>query len=96
MISAKEVERIGLVSKLSPEGKSLEEAIRVAKVIARGPQHAIRHSKRALNIWLQQNGSSAFDVSCALEFLDFQHRDVTEGIASLQQKRSPVFLSSKL
>jgi len=96
MLPAKEAERLGMVSKLVPEGESLAEALRVAEALARGPQHALRHTKRALNVWLRQNGVPAFETSCALEMLDFQHRDVDEGLAALQKKRPPVFPSSKL
>merc|ERR1712232_1150493 len=96
MVSATEAERIGMVSKLVPKGESLKEAMRIAEGIARGPQHAIRHSKRSLNVWLKQNGLPAFETSCALEMLDFQHRDVDEGLAAIKAKRTPEYPSSKL
>ena len=96
MITGAEAERIGLVSKCVPHDQCLSEAMRVAEGVARGPQHAIRHSKRALNIWLRQNGIPAFEASCALEMLDFQHPDVDEGLQALKAKRAPSFPSSKL
>lgn len=96
MIGAKEAERIGLVSKLMPKGNALEEALRVARVLASGPQHALRYTKRSLNIWLQQSGLPAFEASCALEMLGFQHRDVDEGLLALKAKREPSFPSANL
>ena len=50
MVDAPEAERIGLLSKVVPEGQSMPEAMRVAEALARGPQHALRHTKRSLNV----------------------------------------------
>jgi len=38
----------------------------------------------------------AFEASCALEMLGFQHVDVDEGLNALSEKRTPVYPSSKL
>ena len=83
------------ISKLVPEGQSVTEALRVAASIASGPQHALRHTKRALNVWLQQNAVPAFEVSAALEMLDFQHADVDEGLRALKSKSKPEYPSAK-
>lgn len=94
MIDAKEAERIGLVSKMVPKGESVAEAMRVARGLARGPQHAIKHTKRAFNVWLNQSGGPAFDVSSALEMLDFQHGDAAAGLAALRRKGAPEYPSA--
>merc|ERR1719478_489088 len=88
IIGAKEAERIGLVSKLVPEGKAEEEAMRIGRELAAGPQHALKHTKRSLNTWLNQSGVPAFDFSCALEMLDFQHPDNSEAAKAFSQKRA--------
>ena len=59
-----------------------------------GPQHAIKFSKRSLNVWLKQNGGGAFDLSCALEMLTFTGADPVEGKASIVEKREPNFPSA--
>jgi enoyl-CoA hydratase len=57
------------------------------------PVTAVRWTKFALNNWLRRAGPS-FDASLALEFLGFNGPDVREGIASLREKRPPVFSKS--
>jgi enoyl-CoA hydratase len=90
MVTGAEAERIGLVSKALPGEQVLEESLRVAHVLATGPQLAIRLTKRALNGWLRAAGP-IFDQSAAYEMLTFMGEDVKEGAAALVEKRPPVF-----
>src|SRR5438270_4750683 len=55
-IDGREAERIGLVSRCVPADKVMETALGVAEALAGGSQHAIRYTKRALNMWLRQSG----------------------------------------
>ena len=52
-IDGKEAERIGLVSLCVPADKLMDKAMEVAQKLARGPQQALRLTKRSLNNWLQ-------------------------------------------
>jgi enoyl-CoA hydratase len=90
LVSGTEAERIGLVSKALPAGEVLPEALRVARVLATGPQMAVRLSKRALNNWLRSAGP-IFDQSAAYEMLTFMGNDVREGAAALRERRPPRF-----
>eukprot|EP00933_Yihiella_yeosuensis_P041009 TRINITY_DN35440_c0_g1_i1.p1 TRINITY_DN35440_c0_g1~~TRINITY_DN35440_c0_g1_i1.p1 ORF type:complete len:281 (-),score=49.86 TRINITY_DN35440_c0_g1_i1:501-1343(-) len=92
-VSAREAERIGLVSKCVPADELMQEAMDIARSISNGPQYALKFTKRSLNAWLTQNGSNAFDLSCALEMLNFGGADVREGKAALEEKRRPSFPS---
>ena len=56
----------------------------------RGPQQAVRFTKRSLNNWLRVAGP-AFDASLALEMMGFFSADLSEGVAALQEKRQPSF-----
>jgi enoyl-CoA hydratase len=85
-----EAERIGLVSLCVPEDELEERALTIATRLAEGAQHAIRHTKLALNNWLRLAGP-AFDASLALEFLDMSGPDVREGVAAVREKRKPGF-----
>jgi len=96
ILDGTEADRIGLISKLVPQGEDLKEAMRVGKELAMGPKHALKHTKRALNTWLNQSGLPSFDFSCALEMLDFQHPDAREGAVAFGEKRAAQFPSSKL
>ncbi|HXY99310.1 MAG TPA: enoyl-CoA hydratase/isomerase family protein [Stellaceae bacterium] len=89
-LSGEEAERIGLVSKTCEDGKAYETALAIAVRLAAGAPAAVRWTKYALNNWLRLAGPS-FDTSLALEFLGFTGPEVTEGVASLREKRAPKF-----
>jgi enoyl-CoA hydratase len=89
-IDGKEAERIGLVSLCVPADKLMDKAMEVARKLARGPQQAVRFTKRSLNNWLRVAGP-AFDASLALEMMGFFSADLTEGVSALQEKRQPSF-----
>jgi enoyl-CoA hydratase len=93
-IDGREAERIGLVSLCVPPDQLLEKATAVARQLGRGPQLAIRWTKRSLNNWLRVAGP-AFDTSLALEMMGFLGDDVKEGIAALKERRDPIFPSTK-
>jgi enoyl-CoA hydratase len=93
MVTGAEAERIGLVSKSLPREEVLDEALRIADVLATGSQHAVRWTKKALNSWLRLAGP-IFDASAAYEMLTFMGDDVREGTAALMEKRPPRFPSA--
>lgn len=93
MLTGEEAERIGLVSKALPREEVLDEALRVANVMATGAQQAIRLTKRTLNSWVRQ-AAPIFDQSAAYEMLTFMSPDVVEGYTALREKREPVFPSA--
>ena len=92
-IDGKEAERIGLVSMSVPADQVMAKAFDVADRLARGSQHSIRWTKRALNNWLRQAGP-IFDQSLALEMLSFTYPDVREGAKAIREKRTPAFPSA--
>lgn len=89
-VSGEEAERIGLVSLAVDESELRAKALEVATKLANGSQTAIRWTKYALNNWLRMAGPS-FDASLALEMMGFTGPDVSEGIASLRERRQPNF-----
>lgn len=93
MVTGTEAERIGLVSAVVPRAQVLDEALRVAHVLATGSQPAIRWTKKVLNNWLRAAGPM-FDQSAAYEMLGFMGPDVVEGLAALAEKRPPRFPSA--
>lgn len=94
MITGAEAERIGMVAKALPREQVLDEALRVADVLATGAQQAIRLTKRSLNNWLRSAGPT-FDQSAAYEMLTFLGPDVVEGYTALREKRPPRFPSAQ-
>jgi enoyl-CoA hydratase len=89
-IDGREAERIGLVSLCVPPEQLMDKAMETARKLARGPQQAIRFTKRALNNWVRTFGP-AFDASLALEMLNFLGPDLAEGVRALKEKRAPKF-----
>jgi enoyl-CoA hydratase len=93
MITGAEAERAGMVAKALPRDQVLDEALRVADLLATGSQPAIRLTKRALNSWLRTAGPT-FEQSAAYEMLTFMGPDVVEGYTALREKRPPRFPSA--
>jgi enoyl-CoA hydratase len=89
-LTGEEAERIGLVSRCVDDDQVLTEARRVAGVLARGAQSALRNTKWALNNWYRAMGPT-FDASLGLEFLGFGGPDAAEGLAAIRERRTPDF-----
>ena len=89
-IDGKEAERIGLVSRAVPADQLMDEAMRIANMLAAGPQYAISWTKRSLNHWVRQ-AIPIFESSLAYEMLNFFSDDVEEGAKALIEKREPKF-----
>ena len=93
-IDGREAERIGLVSRcVDAADEVLPTALDVADKLARGPQYALRWTKRSLNNWLRV-AAPIFDASLAFEMLNFFDADVVEGARAIHEKRPPQFPSA--
>ena len=91
IISASEAAEIGLVNRVAPAGKTIDEARAMAETIAaRGP-FAVREAKQALDL----AGDMSLDDGLAHE-LDaservFSSQDMLEGAQAFFEKREPRF-----
>ncbi|MBV1880437.1 MAG: enoyl-CoA hydratase/isomerase family protein [Pseudomonadales bacterium] len=94
-IDGKEADRVGLVSMSLPKDEVLPKAMEIANNLAAGSQHAIRGTKSTLNGWMQM-ASPIFDNSLRMEMLCFLGEDAAEGVAAVNEKRTPNFPSSKV
>lgn len=88
-----EAERIGLVSMAVPDEALQDRALTTAVRLAEGPQSALRWTKHAMNLWLQQ-ARPIFEAAVAMEFLGFSGPELPEGVAALKEKRKPSFVPS--
>lgn len=93
-LDGREAERIGLVSKCAPREQVLPDALEIAEKLGRGPQLAIRWTKRAMNHWIRDAGP-IFDASLAFEMLNFFDEDVVEGAKAIRERREPDFPSAR-
>jgi enoyl-CoA hydratase len=89
-VMAEEAERIGLISLVVEDDEVQSRALDVATRLAQGSSTAIQWTKDSLNNWLR-NASPIFEASLALELLSFTGPEFLEGLASLREKRPPVF-----
>ena len=91
MIDAKRALEIGLVDKLYPSEKVLEESLNFAKEIASKPLVALKALKRALLKGVEMPIESAlvYEGQCFLQ--TFVSEDGREGLRAFVEKRKPEF-----
>jgi len=90
-ITAKQALKWGLVTKVVEDGRALEEALKMAEELARGPVCSFAWSKKLLN----DSFSNSLETHLELERTGLRacaaHQDGREGIAAFLEKRKPVF-----
>jgi enoyl-CoA hydratase len=89
-LTGEEAERIGLVSLCVDDDEVPERAVAIARDLAGLPATAVRWTKYSLNNWYRQAGP-LFDASLGYEFFGFGLPEAAEGLAALEEKRSPQF-----
>jgi enoyl-CoA hydratase len=91
-MTGEQAERHNLVSVCVPPEKLADKAVEVATKIAASAPTAVRMTKYVLNHWLRQQ-RPIFELSAALEMINFQGRESSESIAAFMEKRPAVFES---
>jgi len=89
-ISAEEALRIGLVNKVVPHDKLMEEAIALSKKIMENPKLTIWFAKSAVNRQIYTGGDEIAYAIDAMPYL-FSTQDAQEGITAFLEKRKPSF-----
>ena len=90
-IDAAEAERLGLVNRVAPAGRWLEEAVELAHVVARRAPIAARLAKRAVLAADETSLSAGLDHERRLFELAMATEDRVEGMAAFIEKRRPEF-----
>ena len=91
MVPAEEARRIGLVNRVAPAGRALEEAMGLAQRIASRSAHAVRLGKRAFNRQLGLPLPDAYEAAGAVMVENLLAEDAAEGIGAFIGKRNPVW-----
>jgi enoyl-CoA hydratase len=91
MMDAAEAERAGLVSRIVPADKLMEEATAVAEKIASMSQPAAAMAKSAVNRALETTLAEGMEVERDLFHATFALDDRSEGMAAFVEKRPPNF-----
>jgi len=90
-IDAQEALRIGLVNKVVPQEKLMEEALSLAKKLAQKPPLAIKIAKKLINEGENVDLDSALRYEAQFFALLFSTEDSKEGIKAFLEKKKPEF-----
>ncbi|MFQ5860798.1 MAG: enoyl-CoA hydratase/isomerase family protein [Dehalococcoidia bacterium] len=91
IVDATEAERIGLVNRVVPHQRLMEEVMALAASLAQGPTKAIGAAKRALRFSLHHPLEEAVRFEHQLQRELVQTQDHQEGVAAFREKRQPHF-----
>jgi enoyl-CoA hydratase len=88
--NAEEAERIGLVNRIVPHAKLMEETLALAKEIAKGPA-AIHLAQKAMFQAFQRPYQEALKIDSELYGEVYKTEDFKEGVTAFLEKRKPSF-----
>ncbi|MFN2543855.1 MAG: crotonase/enoyl-CoA hydratase family protein [Actinomycetota bacterium] len=90
-VPAREAERIGLISRVVPDGQALTEARRIAAKIADNGPLAVQAIKRSVQETEGLPEAEALKVELEIGFPIFTTEDSREGTKAFAEKRKPEF-----
>ena len=91
VIDVKEAERMGLVNKVVPHDRVMDEAMALAKRLAKGPPLALAQIKRAVHAALLNNLEQQLLLETYAQNFCFGTEDFREGVNSFVEKRDAKF-----
>lgn len=90
-ISAREACDAGLVNRVVPDGRVLEEAIKLAQVIAEKPPIAVRLARQAVRFGVERTIAEGLELERRNYRMLYDTADQKEGMAAFLEKRPPKF-----
>lgn len=91
MVPAEDAARMGLVNRVTPAAGALQEARRLAAVIASKSPATVKIGKRAFYQQRVMGLAAAYDHASAVMVENMLARDAEEGIGAFMEKRQPVW-----
>jgi enoyl-CoA hydratase/carnithine racemase len=91
VVDGEEAERLGLVNRALPRDEVLGAAQALASEIASAAPGAVRATKRSLARSAASGLDEQLDTEASEQALNYESRDLLEGIAAARQRRSPRF-----
>jgi enoyl-CoA hydratase len=86
-VKAVDAERMGLINRVVAAGAQLDEALRLANLIAARPPLAVRLGKEAVNYAMEVGLDAGLDFERKLFYLLFASEDKREGMQAFLEKR---------
>ena len=90
-INAQEAFRIGLVNRIAPKEKLMENVLELAEKLASRPPLAVRFAKEAVNRSQEGASTSGFALESYLHALSCTTEDKKEGVAAFLEKRKGTY-----
>lgn len=90
-LSAEDALRLGLVQKVVPAGRLMDECLRVAEMIAANSQVAVQASKRVTYLWRNLGIRESIEYYRAINQRLMLCDDILEGPRAFAEKREPNF-----
>jgi enoyl-CoA hydratase/carnithine racemase len=91
LYTASEAERFGLVNRVVPEGRALEEALTLAREIAGRSARTLAIGKRAFYAQIERPLDEAYALASLAMIENLAEPDSVEGIGAFLEKRRPVW-----
>ena len=89
MLPAREAAEYGLVNRVVPPGKAMDEAMRLAGIIATKPPVTLAIGKEAFYRQIEMPLADAYDYAAGVMVENMMHAESKEGIGAFIDKRSP-------
>jgi enoyl-CoA hydratase len=93
-LDAQNAYRLGVANRVLPADDLMDEALRLARRLARGPRTAVAWTKRAVNARILAEAVTHMPMSLAQEARTMHLPDMVEGTTAFLEKRAPKWPSS--
>ena len=91
ILTGEEAEHIGLVNHAVAKDEVREKTMALAREIAASGPLAVRGAKRALAETFANDLDAQLDFEAGQQALNYETRDLAEGVAAVREKRKPEF-----
>lgn len=92
VLTAEQAEAMGIVNKVFPADRLVDEAMAVARKLANGPRITLAYMKRNMNAAETQGLAACFDLEAAGHARCGQTEDHKNAAKAFAEKRAPVFV----
>jgi enoyl-CoA hydratase len=90
-ISATEAKQAGLINRVVPDERVLDEALALAALVASRPAVAVRLARQALRFGAERTVAEGMEIERRNYKLTYDTEDQKEGMAAFLEKRAPKF-----